>query len=60
MPFPASKVQKLHIFPPKIVFIEVHFGSEKILGLKKFWGRTKFGVPKKNFESENNLGREKL
>ena len=40
----------LCFLPPKIVFIEVHFVSKKILGLKIFWGWTKFCVQKKIFD----------
>ena len=37
-------LQKLCALPPKIFFNEVHFGSEKNLGLKICLGRTKFCV----------------
>ena len=50
MQFRKPQVQKLCVLPPKIVLIEVHFGSEKkilvsdtilclkkILGMKTIW-----------------------
>ena len=45
--FGKAQVQKLCFIPPKIIFIEVHFGSEKILGLKKIFAK-KIKIPKKN------------
>ena len=38
MQFRKPQVQKLCFIPPKIIFIEVHFWLEKILGLKKKFG----------------------
>ena len=38
MQFRKPEVQKLCFIPPKIIFIEVHFWLEKILGLKIFLG----------------------
>ena len=34
----TSQVQKPCFIPPKIILFEVHFGSEKSLGLKKILG----------------------
>ena len=41
--FRKPQVQKFCFIPPKIIFIKVHFGSEKILGLKEFMGLKNFG-----------------
>ena len=49
MQFSKPQVQKLCFIPLKIIFIEIHFGSEQILGLKKIWVW-------KNFGSEKNFG----
>ena len=38
MQFRKPQVQKLRFIPPKIIFIEVHFWLEKILGLKFLFG----------------------
>ena len=38
MQFRKPQVQKLCFIPPKIIFIEVHFWLENILGLKKDFG----------------------
>ena len=57
------QVQKLCFIPPKIFFIDVNFGSEKILGLKNFWIEIFFEPIKflvnKIFGPKKNLGLEK-
>ena len=47
------QVQKLYFLHPKIVLIEVHYGPEKILGLKKFWSE-------KILDPKNILGLAKI
>ena len=51
--FGKPQVQKLSFILPKIIFIEVNFGSEKMLGLKKNLGL-------KNFRSKNFFWKEKI
>ena len=38
MHFRKPQFQKVCFIPPKIIFIEVHFWLEKILGLEIFFG----------------------
>ena len=59
--FRKPEAQELCFLTP---FIEVHFGSENILILKKFWAQTKFWAYKKfwvwkHFRSEKLFGRKK-
>ena len=63
--FRKPQVQKLCFIPPKIIFIEIHFGSEQILGLKKIWVCKIFGSeknfgPKKDMHLKNILGLKKF
>ena len=50
MQFRQPHFQNLCFIPKKIIFIEVHFGSEKYVGSEKNV------EPKKNFASEKILG----
>ena len=58
--FTKPQVQNLCFISPKIIFIEVYFGSKKKLGSKKILVPRKSVWPKKNIASEKNLGPKKF